>query len=899
MSIQTTSYTSSLSFGEFSQEWKTSDYLSNFLGIEIENSYTWDSGDTLKYKYSYDSKDFKVEGLGAYAGVSLEKGELTTGIEAKFEYNLGELHVNLPLSPSLKVFAEDKSLMFDFLPDFDGRLDYIAPYATASLATIFDYDIGSAKAFSGYSGFLGEAYQEAELFSGGRDSLSYDIINLDTREEEQVVNIPFAQEEFSAQPEINIDFGEYLSLGLYLPDFDSEFISESSQDEYSLKRKSETTLLDTTLHLDKILSGVPQLRWLSGDTDDLIEFEAFNSEFELDVKWDAFPIDLIAELNFGYEYKLGLKNLEPEIVEGEITTDITSYDLLDDLLVKDVDSDSAIDLSLEFNPDVFFSARAYLRPDLKLDIDVARLFMDYEVEFPLSDEYHFEDEFTVIDNDEISLSELIDESFEIDIFSGEVSVPFNDLNDFNSSEEDFARRVDQEIPFNSIFPNVGTPGADILLLPDSAGNENLYGEAGNDELWGNSSANRIMGGRGSDTVFSGAGNDVIYGDLRHIYEDRSYSSIFGGSDKIHAGAGNDVVYAGGGNDRVDASSGDDSIYAGTGNDDVSGGDGKDSIYGEDGDDILSGGDGNDSIIGGDGSDDMDGGEGNDLTSYKDAKSAISMSLKDGGWRGEAIGDRSINIESLEGSLFSDHLGGDDSANELYGLAGNDTLAGHVGDDSLSGGEGDDVLIGGQGNDIQIGGPGNDTHYAELGNDIITDLQGDNYIDAGQGDNQITAGDGNDTIVAGPGNDTIIAGNGNNIIRAGEGHNYIVTGSGEDLIYDGAGNDQLFTGKGDDLVYLSEGDNLVNPSTGNDTIFSGNGSDTFVLNVGQGYVSIMQFDIGKDLLSLGSTGVAYEDLTFSQSSNAQGFYTAISTLNGDTLAHIMWRAPDQLNSDIFI
>ena len=69
--------------------------------------------------------------------------------------------------------------------------------------------------------------------------------------------------------------------------------------------------------------------------------------------------------------------------------------------------------------------------------------------------------------------------------------------------------------------------------------------------------------------------------------------------------------------------------------------------------------------------------------------------------------------------------GDDKANTLNGLSGNDKLMGGKGNDTLIGGTGHDTLIGGKDNDMLIGGYGNDTYLYHKGDgfDTIRDIGG--------------------------------------------------------------------------------------------------------------------------------------------------------------------------------
>jgi len=469
------------------------------------------------------------------------------------------------------------------------------------------------------------------------------------------------------------------------------------------------------------------------------------------------------------------------------------------------------------------------------------------------------------------------------------------------------------------------------VINGNEGNDLINGDAGNDLIHGNEGNDAISGGLGNDNIYGDIGTDLIHGD--------------DGADSISGGADDDLLYGDGGNDSLFGDAGIDNLYGGNGNDKLHGGDGNDNLYGEAGDDELYGENGDDYMVGGAGGDLMDGGAGVDLASYRDATSGISVSLKAGGWRGEAMGDRFKNTENLEGTQFDDYLIGDDLDNEIRGLGGNDTIEGYDGNDTLDGGLGNDVLRGGAGKDILKGGSGNDSLDGGLGDDILEDLEGDNLLDAGEGNNTILTGNGNNTIYAGPGNDKITAGDGNNRIFAGEGKNTITVGegnniiyggasidvinagdgnnwifaaegnnvittgvgnnlietkSGDDLIYGGAGSDRIFTGAGNDIIYAAEGDNYIDSGTGNDILTSGSGRDLFVITTGGGTDTITNFEIGKDLIGL-SGGLTFDRLSITQGlgNNGHDFFTQISDkVTGSALATLMWTQASAISTSTF-
>jgi serralysin len=141
---------------------------------------------------------------------------------------------------------------------------------------------------------------------------------------------------------------------------------------------------------------------------------------------------------------------------------------------------------------------------------------------------------------------------------------------------------------------------------------------------------------------------------------------------------------------------------GTGSDTITGNAAANALWGNGGNDRLIGGDGNDNLVGGAGADRLDGGNGTDLASYANATAGIVADLYSAGSNtGDAAGDTYVSMERLCGSAFNDTLRGDNRANLLNGLAGNDMLNGRDGNDTLIGGNGADRLNGGGGTDTFV------------------------------------------------------------------------------------------------------------------------------------------------------------------------------------------------------
>jgi Ca2+-binding RTX toxin-like protein len=151
---------------------------------------------------------------------------------------------------------------------------------------------------------------------------------------------------------------------------------------------------------------------------------------------------------------------------------------------------------------------------------------------------------------------------------------------------------------------------------------------------------------------------------------------------------------------ITSGAGDDNITGQGSNDILSGNSGADTLTGGAGSDVLLGGQGNDILIGGTGGtrdgaaagDILVGGEGFDTASYRGTV-AVNASLRDTSTNtGDAVGDKYIDIEALEGSDAGDQLEGDAGQNELIGGKGADILKGGLGNDFYTIGRGDGADI---------------------------------------------------------------------------------------------------------------------------------------------------------------------------------------------------------------
>ncbi|MEM7061676.1 MAG: beta-propeller domain-containing protein [Cyanobacteria bacterium P01_B01_bin.77] len=166
-----------------------------------------------------------------------------------------------------------------------------------------------------------------------------------------------------------------------------------------------------------------------------------------------------------------------------------------------------------------------------------------------------------------------------------------------------------------------------------------------------------------------------------------------------------------------------------------------------------------------------------------------------------------SASTLLGTEAADTLVGDEFRNIINGQGGNDSLAGGLGDDTIFGGQGDDVLRG----------------------------------DLNSRDRQDDVAGGNDIIFGGEGSDLISGKSGNDILSGD---------AGDDMIWGDAGDDILMGVTGNDILV---GDNMSGDS----------GSDLFIFGNGDGTDTILDFEVGRDLIGLVAGELMFTDLTLTQ------------------------------------
>ncbi len=267
-----------------------------------------------------------------------------------------------------------------------------------------------------------------------------------------------------------------------------------------------------------------------------------------------------------------------------------------------------------------------------------------------------------------------------------------------------------------------------------------------------------------------------------------------------------------------------------------------------------------------------------------------------------MGDWVKGVENVTGSQFNDYLWGDSGSNVLKGGGGDDFLDGHDGDDILEGGAGADYLFGSNGNDVASYEGSSAGVFIDLSTgeafgghatgdrfNSIEGIRGSRYADELKGDdgvNRIEGGGGDDWIVATKGNDTYVGGEGIDTVDYSAGF----AGSGTVLglniqgsvaywrATDGAmgthtlsGVEHIIGTAGADTIVLTAADEFIRGGKGNDTLNGGGGSDTYYFELGDGFDTINETNVGSNVVSFGE-GIGFNQLSFTVVAGPSGHMT---------------------------
>jgi Ca2+-binding RTX toxin-like protein len=407
---------------------------------------------------------------------------------------------------------------------------------------------------------------------------------------------------------------------------------------------------------------------------------------------------------------------------------------------------------------------------------------------------------------------------------------------------------------NALLTENADEGTDLVkasvswALGDNFENLTLMGTAQFGD--GNELANLILGNASANVLNGAGGNDTMTG--------------FGGNDTYHVDSTGDVIVDSAGIDTVVSHGLDYTLAAGLENLTLvfsaipvagmagTGNAAANLITGTVGDDTLIGLAGNDTLDGGgNGVDSMDGGAGADTYRiYQPDSTIVESTLASGGIDTVIVNGISAYTlaNGLENLTFASSEGGSTvgignaAANRLTGwTAVANNLQGLAGNDTLTGGNGADTLDGGAGMDSMVGGAGDDTYVVDLPTDILIEAASAGTDTVQAGATYILKVNFEDLLLTGTGNfngtgnidaNEITGNTGNNLLFGLAGNDTLSGGAGNDVLDGGTGADSLVGGLGDDrFLFDNAGDSATEAADeGNDTIVSSVSIGTLAANV---------------------------------------------------------------------
>ncbi len=221
-----------------------------------------------------------------------------------------------------------------------------------------------------------------------------------------------------------------------------------------------------------------------------------------------------------------------------------------------------------------------------------------------------------------------------------------------------------------------------------------------------------------------------------------------------------------------------------------------------------------------------------------AEDALGAPIFLGDTNGDGFDD--ISVEGVNGATFlagydvnsEAAFVGNETAETYIGEAMAETIVGAGGPDSLHGEGGNDRIVAGTGDDVVRGGSGDDDLEGGIGNDQLFGEDGMDFLSGGHGDDLLHGGPGNDRLKGGPGDDHLIGGPDNDRLLGGK---------DDDRLEGRAGDDRLIGGTGNDILNGGQGNDVLKGGPGTDTLTGGPGEDVFIFRIGDGEVTITDFD----------------------------------------------------------
>ncbi|HEY9601275.1 MAG TPA: alkaline phosphatase family protein [Allocoleopsis sp.] len=178
-------------------------------------------------------------------------------------------------------------------------------------------------------------------------------------------------------------------------------------------------------------------------------------------------------------------------------------------------------------------------------------------------------------------------------------------------------------------------------------------------------------------------------------------------------------------------------------------------------------------------------------------------------------------------------------------------------------------------------------YQQVGNTKYFDAAGFEGRTVGLSTSPDTSTSTNETLFGSSAPETLNGGDGNDTLYGNGGTDTLIGGAGDDLLYGGSQADTLLGGTGNDTIYANGGGDLIDTGAGFDTVWLG-GAATVVLESGDGFDTIKNFQLGSTQLKVSSTS----NLSFADSADGVQVFQ-----NGDLLAVVSWQNADTFSSNM--
>lgn len=343
---------------------------------------------------------------------------------------------------------------------------------------------------------------------------------------------------------------------------------------------------------------------------------------------------------------------------------------------------------------------------------------------------------------------------------------------------------------------IGADGDDALTGDDAAnlldgglGADALDGGAGADTLLGGAGDDMLIGGAGSDRVDGGEGSDTaVLAGVRSSYDVRfdAFGAAFAtlrGTTEVDALLGVETLAFDDASVSVSGLLADATAAAASVAVRVH--------WGGGGNDVMTGTIGRDAFVSSAGNDVFRGGLGLDYADYSRDRYGLTYNngMVNDGQRGT---DRLEGVEVVIGSNANDSFFGWTDAMELRGLGGNDRIMGGMKADVLRGGAGSDTITAYRSDSAAARSASDletaDRLYGDAGDDWLYGGRGDNVIEGGAGFDRAWGADGDDLMWDADSAGDMRGGNGDDVFVFTAGHRGLLMGeAGRDAaVLSGAG-----------------------------------------------------------------------------------------------------------------